>query len=599
MGGFGRLAAVCWLPLLWSSCAFGIVSGPTTPVDDANQLIANANVLPYIVLVPGALGSRIQACGKNSDICETIWGGVVDTGNYSLIIDDDASDYRTSVIDKLAFFDIYQPIIAYIQKSYERFRSQRLIGFAYDWRRSVADSAKRLKARICEIVDRSPDAHFVLIGHSMGGLIVKQWMREFSGPGCAAHKPISVDHAIFVATPHAGAAVVLDSVVDGYSMFASKTDNFLKRMIAQIGDKLFARAIDEGGLTFDSTFDLLPIASSARCRQSPSPPNPDIGVFVGNQRSINVFDATYWNELGLLNRHGDASAVRALLAQLKSALARADQEMCDLRNYDPSKTARKVTYLVGQLEDKDWRGRVVGVNKTLTISRVTLVPQGNGRPDVRVGTWAGDGTVDIRSAGNDGIRGPGDDLRFTDSKHKDTINSLEMQKLVDEIFVQAEQAAAAQVASATTVSAEYVAETAEQAASQDAIVSTSRNPDEWSEPSNVLADAINRAVTEHLGIDGTEAYRLAKAEADPIQRLALYSLSAKLNEDNPLLKAWSLTRAAHLAFELADYQAALGNVAAALLAVEGVSGPPAVEIRRKLSSTLRATQNKLNPPANS
>jgi pimeloyl-ACP methyl ester carboxylesterase len=92
--------------------------------------------------------------------------------------------------------------------------------FAYDWRRDLVEAARRLGDALDAVADGLGDrgARFNLIGHSMGGLIARYYLR-FGGaePG----SPVTwagarrIRHLVLVATPNAGAIPSLQSILTG------------------------------------------------------------------------------------------------------------------------------------------------------------------------------------------------------------------------------------------------------------------------------------------------------------------------------------------------------------------------------------------------
>jgi len=102
--------------------------------------------------------------------------------------------------------------------------------FSYDWRRDLIESARHLALRLeglaAELGD--PDARFHLVGHSMGGLVVRYYLRYGGGepkPGApvrwaGARRAASV---VQVATPNAGSIPALRAIVDGERVGFSNT----------------------------------------------------------------------------------------------------------------------------------------------------------------------------------------------------------------------------------------------------------------------------------------------------------------------------------------------------------------------------------------
>jgi pimeloyl-ACP methyl ester carboxylesterase len=100
--------------------------------------------------------------------------------------------------------------------------------FTYDWRRDLVESARALGETLAALAaswDR-PDARFNLIGHSMGGLVARYFLRyggaEPGGPvtWAGAHR---VARLVLGAVPSAGSLPALDSILNGSRVGLSTT----------------------------------------------------------------------------------------------------------------------------------------------------------------------------------------------------------------------------------------------------------------------------------------------------------------------------------------------------------------------------------------
>lgn len=102
--------------------------------------------------------------------------------------------------------------------------------FSYDWRRDLVESARHLALRLEGLAAamQDKDARFHLVGHSMGGLVVRYYLRHGGAeprPGTAvrwagARRIASV---IQVATPNSGSIGALASIVEGERVGFSHT----------------------------------------------------------------------------------------------------------------------------------------------------------------------------------------------------------------------------------------------------------------------------------------------------------------------------------------------------------------------------------------
>jgi pimeloyl-ACP methyl ester carboxylesterase len=92
--------------------------------------------------------------------------------------------------------------------------------FAYDWRRDLVESAARLEAALDALAEArdEPDLRVNLVGHSMGGLVARSYLRygsaEPGGPVTWAGAR-RVRNLILVATPNGGSVPALEAMLYG------------------------------------------------------------------------------------------------------------------------------------------------------------------------------------------------------------------------------------------------------------------------------------------------------------------------------------------------------------------------------------------------
>jgi pimeloyl-ACP methyl ester carboxylesterase len=110
--------------------------------------------------------------------------------------------------------------------------------FTYDWRRDLVESARRLGEYLdaLAVARREPEARFNLVGHSMGGLIARYYLRygdaEPGGPVTWAGAR-RISQLILVATPNAGSIFSLDAALNGNPVGMSNT-TLAARVIAHM-----------------------------------------------------------------------------------------------------------------------------------------------------------------------------------------------------------------------------------------------------------------------------------------------------------------------------------------------------------------------------
>jgi len=100
--------------------------------------------------------------------------------------------------------------------------------FTYDWRRDLVEGARRLGAALDALAEErgDPDARFNLVGHSMGGLLARYYLRygsaEPDGPVTWAGAR-RIAHLALVATPSGGSIPALDALLNGNRVGFSST----------------------------------------------------------------------------------------------------------------------------------------------------------------------------------------------------------------------------------------------------------------------------------------------------------------------------------------------------------------------------------------
>jgi pimeloyl-ACP methyl ester carboxylesterase len=102
--------------------------------------------------------------------------------------------------------------------------------FSYDWRRDLVESVRRLDEVLDRLADerRDPDARFNVIGHSMGGLIARYYLRY--GPvEPEPGMPVTwagarrIHNLILVAVPSGGGIGALEAILSGNRVGLSPT----------------------------------------------------------------------------------------------------------------------------------------------------------------------------------------------------------------------------------------------------------------------------------------------------------------------------------------------------------------------------------------
>jgi hypothetical protein len=109
-------------------------------------------------------------------------------------------------------------------------RGLRYAVYTYDWRRDLVETARGLALRLEGLAREAgePAARFHLLGHSMGGLVVRYYLR-YGGAEPAADAPVTwagarrVASVVLSATPNGGSVPALGAILSGERVGFSHT----------------------------------------------------------------------------------------------------------------------------------------------------------------------------------------------------------------------------------------------------------------------------------------------------------------------------------------------------------------------------------------
>jgi hypothetical protein len=109
----------------------------------------------------------------------------------------------------------YETLLAHLRRRHELVDGEDLVPFPYDWRLSNRYNGTRLAREIQPVLERRrerhPDAHLILLCHSMGGLVAR-WFLDRSGGAAYTRRLITFG------TPYRGAAMAVDRLVNGVAV---------------------------------------------------------------------------------------------------------------------------------------------------------------------------------------------------------------------------------------------------------------------------------------------------------------------------------------------------------------------------------------------
>lgn len=306
---------------------------------------------PTLVFVPGVLGSRLLDEEGNA-----VWGNL-SKSDPKLYYSGD-SELKTEPLDSVSVFGV--KLSQYTYGTYLDTQlnnlsvAENFYPFSYDWRASTRKSAEDFAKFICEDVPLNRPV--IIVAHSMGGLLVKRWLMENFEKGCQG-KQIDIHRLVFVATPHLGAPKAFSSLVLGMDLFGFSAV-----------DGVISKGLNDFGLSFDSTYELLPFSNSYVDQSGDKERCFPVGDY-GSERhrvlykasdntfyeTVDIFSTTVLERLGVVARVEEmlqkvgSSGIDAN-AYLDEKLRSARSSICELASFvPPGDLYGKIIYFYGNL----------------------------------------------------------------------------------------------------------------------------------------------------------------------------------------------------------------------------------------------------------
>jgi hypothetical protein len=506
------------------------------PADQRSAMnAAAAETFPLFLFVPGVMGSRLTKTLPDGR-SEVIWGradGVFSNPNQYLKYDDSDQVKADPLDDYYIFnqaFDVYGKAmdkLSYLDLS----AGNSIRKFAYDWRQSNAKSARDFSAWLCANQTEFRKRPLVLIAHSMGGLVVKSWLKDiYKSSGCAAGDTFAgwakITRIIFLGTPHYGAPKSLVAFGDKYSLFIDGDDTTLNAILGGIDAATFSKSLNSFGATFPSAYELLPIVNTNKCFRADNWP---YSVFVkstngSTSRDIDLFNVDTW-KLFKWPKTLDASIDRSkfMAERLNILLESARDFACGVSHYRPEEEFRVV-----------W---ISGMRRK-TVCEVTIKQPATPNQPATVDTKMcdeGDGTVPKWIA-SEKMYSTADTSRTASEGHVHLVGSTEFLDYLDdyrdELHRDMQRRYAAKTGKIDGLVTLY--------ASVHAAV-----PSIGNDPNDVTAQTA-RAVIAALDVQPDQLFATALATADPLTRANAYRIFADVAKKNDQRRAWALSNSAHI-----------------------------------------------------
>jgi hypothetical protein len=158
--------------------------------------------------------------------------------------------------------------------------------YTYDWRRDIVEAARGLALRLEGLAREmhDPGARFHLVGHSMGGLVVR-WYLRYGGAEPDPDAPVSwagarrIASVILTATPSAGSIPALGAILNGervglsYTTLAASVVSRMPSIYELLPPRGTRPLVDARGRALD--LDLLDAATWERFGWGPFAPASD------------------------------------------------------------------------------------------------------------------------------------------------------------------------------------------------------------------------------------------------------------------------------------------------------------------------------------
>jgi pimeloyl-ACP methyl ester carboxylesterase len=255
-----QMRAVTIILLLALACVVGPVRG-----------LADEVKRP-VVFVPGILGSRL--CDSQERV---VWGSRNSLGNLSqLELDVPANPVlhpcglvdAIQILGSLWTHNTYKSWIAGLADIGFSPEKKNLFLFAYDWRLSNFDNAKRLDAFVT--TNTGSGKPFDIVAHSMGGIVSRIYLNDYTSAK-------SVQQIIYLGTPFLGSMNAFGTIKEGWGWPFDALAG---------GQDVVARV----SLSFPGMLELLPrYDDCCYIRKSDN-----------SRKPLDIFDPQTWRSLGWL-----------------------------------------------------------------------------------------------------------------------------------------------------------------------------------------------------------------------------------------------------------------------------------------------------------
>lgn len=423
-----------------------------------------------------------------------------------------------------------------------------VFSFAYDWRKSNRMTAAEFDEWLCEVLPpRDDHARVVIVAHSMGGLVLRHWLKDYLElqTGCASATVEQIDQFVFAGTPHLGSLEPVESLVTGQSALTEEPFFSL----------LFSDNVVRDALTFESTYELLPAYNIIRpdCAAADTDLSRMV-TFVSDTatpRALQLWNVRHWKRLGLPLKLPSGMGRDATLEMVETRLASAAETVCSLLTHEhPPEILQKMFFVTGSKEGRDGRSKIRD-----TLSELEF-PVGVNASDPKPVMARGDGTVPSWSAYPSWRLGYRDYLPVS-AYHDALLSESNVKLYIDTLIEYAARTAAIELGDMFTT------RPTDQAALRTSLEDFAALDPALLDPSvyRLAVDQFHEAAAE-AGVDGNELYDVANrydGENRSAFRAITFSVAARdgvnLNADRMF---WAKQNSAYAFYQLGAANYATG-----------------------------------------
>ncbi|OGY61042.1 MAG: hypothetical protein A3I33_01325 [Candidatus Colwellbacteria bacterium RIFCSPLOWO2_02_FULL_45_11] len=197
-------------------------------VKDAFFILGSESDLTPVIIVPGIMGSRLNRVSDGEEVwpdAQTMFDSESDEHLDELALNISGKERAGKEMDPESIIDSEEIVIAgpisveriaygnlinnFIDQGYEE--DVNLFLAPYDWRLDIHDEINRFGGNVSEAVASSPTGKINIVAHSMGGLLVREYLSNFSDTSF-------VDKLIIAGVPQLGAPKAFKAIMYGDNM---------------------------------------------------------------------------------------------------------------------------------------------------------------------------------------------------------------------------------------------------------------------------------------------------------------------------------------------------------------------------------------------